>query len=127
MKSSIIILVTLFLITGNLTAFADDGASTVASVERIVVVQPKAVHEEGVAMAAGETVQFYFKASGKLKFNVHYHEGESVTYERPDKPLDRLDSTLTADAKRDYWLMWTNESAEPVALYCTVRRVSPAR
>ena len=112
----------LILIASHFRAFADDGASTAVFVEHVVVVPAKAIHEEGVALARGETVRFYFKASSSLNFNVHYHEGERVTFERSDKPLERLDGSLTADARRDYWLMWTNDSAEPVALYVTIRR-----
>lgn len=106
-----------------ITSLATDEASTSAYVERVVVVPAKQIHEEGIAMKSGETVEFYLKSSRAMKFNIHYHEGENVTYERADKPLDRLNSTLTADAKRDYWLMWTNESTEPVALYYVIRRL----
>jgi hypothetical protein len=117
----VVVVVVALLLTTSVSR-ATDEASTAAFVERVIIVHSKQVHEQGVAMARGETVQFYFKASGKLKFNVHYHEGEDVTYVRPDASSKRLDSTLTATGKRDYWLMWTNESAEPVALYYAVRR-----
>ncbi len=101
---------------------AGEEASTAAYIERVLVLKPKQVHEEGIALARAERVAYYVRSSGLLKFNIHYHTGDSVTYPRPDDPTRDADSTLTADAKRDYWFMWTNDSTEPVALYFKIRR-----
>jgi hypothetical protein len=108
----------------SLLWFAPHGLAGEATgfIERVLVLKPKQVHEEAVALAGNQRAAYYVRSSAPLQFNIHYHEGESVTYLREDGPTGAVEDTLTAAAKRDYWFMWTNDSAEPVALYFKIRR-----
>lgn len=98
-------------------SFGADG-----STERILILKPKQVHEEGIALERGQRAVYSTRASQPLQFNIHFHEGESVTYVRADAPTGETDATLTSNAKREYWFMWTNDTDEPVALYFKIRR-----
>ena len=103
-------LVLLLLLAGDFTT------------ERVLVLKPKAVHEEGVTLSAKERVIYSIRCSAPLKFNIHFHEGADVTYVREESPVREVDATFEAKEKREYWFMWTNDSTEAVALYFKIRK-----
>ena len=85
------------------------------SLEFDTEIRPGKIFEECFGMAAAETLTYEFTADGELGFNLHYHEGDQVTY--PIKKKARQDQgEFVADRDFSYCLMWTNRGQDAVQL-----------
>ena len=69
--------------------------------------QPKAMHEECVKLAAGEKRRYYWKADAAVDFNIHYHEGREVTYPVKRDGMRTDGGTFSAKIAQEYCWMWT--------------------
>ncbi len=63
-----------------------------------------------------------FDADGPLNFNIHYHEGKDVRYPERRDALVSGSGRLQVALAQDYCWMWTNKSAQPVALELMLTR-----
>jgi len=89
-----------------------------------LAVEPYGLHQECVVMAAGERIEFRFRTSTPVAFNIHYHEGNAVI-----EPVTRAGATdeagdFTADALRTYCLTW-EAGAEGSSINYKVRPLPP--
>ncbi|AOE50283.1 hypothetical protein [Kangiella sediminilitoris] len=57
-------------------------------------------------LKAGQTLQFEFEAKNKVEFNLHYHQGENITYPIEPQKLAKLTSSFKAPIDQTYCLMW---------------------
>lgn len=73
-------------------------------------------------LQAGERVRWGFEAGAELDFNIHYHEGDEVTYPVKSPGVRSLADTLTAALDQTYCWMWTNSSADPGTLRVELSR-----
>ena len=64
-------------------------------------------HEECVRLAAGETRRYYWRASGPVDFNIHFHRGDEVAYPVKRAAMRGDGGTFTAKSAEDYCWMWT--------------------
>lgn len=64
-------------------------------------------------METGQTLSFDFKSNHEVEFNLHYHEGEKVTYPIEPHKVTTLEQSYTAPMKQTYCLMWKGLDAEP--------------
>jgi len=67
---------------------------------------PYAVHEECLAVAVRERIEYYFTSTLPVDFNIHYHEAGAVLMPiSRDKALEDS-GVLVAPIAHEYCLMW---------------------
>ena len=64
-------------------------------------------------MNAGQTLSFDFKSNNEVEFNLHYHEGEKVSYPIEPHKVESLKQSYKAPIKQTYCLMWKGINKEP--------------
>ena len=69
--------------------------------------EPKKMHEECVKLDAGEKRKYYWKSTGPVDFNIHYHEGREVSYPVKRDAMRGDGGVFTAKVPQDYCWMWT--------------------
>lgn len=67
-------------------------------------------------LKAGEQVAWSFEADGPLNFNIHFHEGEKVTYPARENGVSQRKGELKVPQGQDYCWMWSNKGTQPVKL-----------
>jgi hypothetical protein len=70
----------------------------------------------------GRAVRWAFDAGGPLDFNIHYHEGQQVVFPVQRRGAAKGAATLKVKLGQDYCWMWTNRTAQPLALRLTLDR-----
>ncbi|MGB8338829.1 MAG: hypothetical protein WCD07_04500 [Burkholderiales bacterium] len=89
-----------------------------------VTLPAKQVHEECVDMTPGQTLRYRFESSAELDFNLHFHQGNDVTY--PDKgKYSNYSSSYSAQQTNAFCLMWENQSGAAIKLQSTFQIESP--
>lgn len=83
---------------------------------------PGAVLEVCGPLETGVLVNWSFTADLPLESNVHYHEGERVTYPAKHPPLKQLEARLVADGKHEFCWMWRNRQNGAATLELELRR-----
>lgn len=82
---------------------------------------PHEAFEVCATLRAGAATTWRYSASTELVFNVHFHEGDRVTY-----PVRKIaaegDGRLDIAESRDYCWMWENRSSEAAELEWLVAR-----
>ena len=89
------------------------------------ILQPKgaegAVAELAVELTPGQTVIYHWAAEAVVEFNIHSHQGETVTYH--ERLVQReADGVFGSRTPVDYYLMWENSRAGPVSVRVELRR-----
>ena len=74
------------------------------------------VHEVCMNLTEGQNLTYFFKSSKKMNFNIHYHEGEKVTFPVDEYPTNMGSDVFTAPVEQGYCMMWTNTADEAVDL-----------
>ncbi len=64
-------------------------------------------HEECVRLEAGQSRRYYWRASGPVDFNIHFHRGGEVTYPVKREAMRGDGGSFTAPSGEDYCWMWT--------------------
>jgi hypothetical protein len=64
-------------------------------------------HEECVRLEAGQVRHYYWRASGPVDFNIHFHSGDTVTYPVKRAAMRGDGGSFTAQGGEDYCWMWT--------------------
>jgi hypothetical protein len=85
-------------------AHAADAPSTTPFTKSL---EPKAMHEECVKLAAGDKRKYYWKSSAPVDFNIHYHEGNDVSFPVKRDGMRGDGGVFTAKVAQDYCWMWT--------------------
>ena len=83
---------------------------------KTVTVAPSQSHEECLTLAADQSLLYSFKSSQPLDFNIHYHQGDAVTYPVQQKAVSRSFNGFSAPLEQTYCLMWINRSSAPATL-----------
>jgi hypothetical protein len=87
---------------------------------------PYALHEECVALAAGDRVGYRFNARNPVAFNVHFHEDNAVILPVDVKATVEESGEFTADRVQVYCLMW-EAGAQGSVLEYRVQRLRSLR
>jgi hypothetical protein len=69
--------------------------------------KPGGVAEECLRLEAGRSRAFEWTADGPVDFNIHYHQGDNVTYPVKLNGESKGRGKFTAQAAQDYCWMWT--------------------
>ena len=69
--------------------------------------EPGKVHEHCEKLARGETRRYHWKANVAVDFNIHYHEGDKVTFPVKRDAMRGDGGSFTADVAQDFCWMWT--------------------
>ncbi len=80
----------------------------------------KKAHEECLPLNVGQTLTFQFEANAELDFNLHYHQGNDITYPLKGK-YSSYSNTYVAEQKNDFCLMWQNTSDKPASFQVVYR------
>jgi hypothetical protein len=64
------------------------------------------IHEECLALKAGDRVEFIFESTEPVDFNIHYHEGEAVVMPLSREKARDYAGIYAATLAHDYCLMW---------------------
>lgn len=84
--------------------------------ERELVVPPGKFAEVCGRLNTSDVVQWRFEAVEALDFNIHFHEGEKVTYPERQDDTREMSGTFSSQAEHDYCWMWRNRGTRPVAM-----------
>jgi len=90
--------------------------------ERLMTVAPGKFAEVCGKLAKGSAVAWRFEAGAPMNFNIHYHVGKDVHYPERRDALAGGSGQLQVQLDQDYCWMWTNKSAQPVALQLQLQR-----
>ena len=69
-----------------------------------------------------QPVNWQFSAGQPMNFNIHFHEGENVTYPAKVEAATAAAGQLKVASEQDYCWMWSNKSNQAVALKLCLRR-----
>lgn len=73
-----------------------------------VSIETAQVHEYCLPANSGSVLKYKFQSDQLLRFNVHYHEGQAVTYPVPTRATKQDTGELIIGKTREYCLMWRN-------------------
>ena len=90
--------------------------------ERKLTVAPGNFAELCGHLPAGAKVEWVFRASTPLDFNVHYHVGKEVIFPSKLAAVAVAKDTLHIEIKQEYCRMWTNKSAAAAKLTVKLQR-----
>jgi hypothetical protein len=95
---------------------------TTSAFERTVSVEPGRFVEVCGALSAPMVVAWRFEADTVLDFNVHYHEGQKVSYPENRKAVRDGSGSLVVGTSQNYCWMWTNRTAAASRLQLSLER-----
>ena len=83
---------------------------------RVVDVElaPGKIHEECMRLEAGQKRRYYWKSTAPVDFNVHYHQGEKVSYPVRRERMRGDGGTFTAKTGEDYCWMWSAKASAKI-------------
>jgi len=97
--------------------FITGGLSFLAAADnKNETIKPSGIHEDCMEMVPGQTLDYFFEASGPTNFNLHFHEDSGVSYEISKDGVSSDKGTYVCKKKQYYCLMWTNPGLEQVSL-----------
>jgi hypothetical protein len=67
-------------------------------------------------------VSWQFSAERALNFNIHFHEGEKVTYPAKVEGATAASGLLKIVSEHDYCWMWSNKSDQAIELKLSLSR-----
>jgi hypothetical protein len=88
-----------------------------AQYEKEATIVPAACQEECFELAPGQVLEYRFKASAPVDFNIHCHDGSYIDYVVKADNKASGQGTFRPERKQFYCLMWTNHSTvQPITL-----------
>jgi hypothetical protein len=75
----------------------------------------------------GDVVQWKFIGNAPADFNIHYHVGKDVSYPENRKAVASAEGSLVAPLDQDFCWMWTNKSAQVLALDVKLQQVKAGK
>lgn len=100
----------LLLLAGSMTASAD---SLTNKHFILVTTHQNEIGEICPEMDAGQTLSFDFQSNHDVEFNLHFHEGEKVSYPIEPHKVSTLEQSFEAPIKQTYCLMWKGLNQDP--------------
>jgi hypothetical protein len=95
--------------------FKPVGAIVTGTPSGNVVIQPNHFFEVGVLMDAGGTLSYSYTADTAVFFNLHSHDGASITDYLAAEVKERS-ASFTAPASGNYYFLWENVGSEEVKM-----------
>jgi len=72
------------------------------------------VHEECMKLEKGHARRYEWKSTGKVDFNIHYHEGSEVFYPMKRDDVSKGRGRFRAKNAQEYCWMWTAKAPATV-------------
>ena len=94
-----------------LAASPDDGGKARAFSHAL---KPGGIAEECLRLEAGRSRRFEWASDSPVDFNIHYHQGNDVSYPVKVNGRAKGGGRFTAKAGEDYCWMWTAKAAATV-------------
>ena len=69
-----------------------------------------------------QSIAWSFKAEQPVNFNIHFHEGDEVTYPAKVEGVGSASGQLKPVIDQDYCWMWSNKTETPLNLKFTLQR-----
>ncbi len=91
-------------------------ASLPAQSTKSETLEPSGVREDCMELFPGDALNYNFKASAPLDFNIHYHESGKVYYAVSKDAVSTAKEAFLCEKQQYYCLMWTNKGAVPANL-----------
>ena len=88
---------------------------------KTVTLAPTEIHEACLELAAGQRLRYAFDSAQPLDFNIHYHEGDAVTYPVEHGQIATASDAFTAPIAQVSCLMWNNPNAAPATLNYSIQ------
>lgn len=79
-----------------------------------VNLKPAQSHEDCAEVTPDNELTYSFMSTAPVDFNIHYHEGASITYPVQKTRVSSDSGTFRPDKKALYCLMWTNNNPQRV-------------
>lgn len=76
--------------------------------------KPGGIAEECLRLEAGRSRSFTWSADGPVDFNIHFHQGDKVSYPVKANGRRKGGGRFTASAGEDYCWMWSAREAARV-------------
>jgi Cu/Ag efflux protein CusF len=73
-------------------------------------------------LAKGQLITWSFEGAIPLSFNIHYHEGQNVSFPAKQDGVASLNGTLTVPVDQEYCWMWENKAASPASIALRLKR-----
>lgn len=73
-------------------------------------------------LAKGQKVSWSFKSDEPLNFNIHFHEGERVTYPVKQTGVTAAEAVLEVSQQQEYCWMWSNKGKDQTTLTVALTR-----
>lgn len=80
----------------------------------------KAFDERCLHLDAGQSIQYRFKASAPVDFNIHYHRGKDVVFPVRKAGVREASGTFKAKGADGYCLMWEHKGSGSAAVEGTL-------
>ncbi|GAA4364124.1 hypothetical protein GCM10023151_19950 [Kangiella marina] len=93
----------LTLLASSLPLVADDSSNKHFI---LVTTHQNEIGEICPEMDAGQTLSFDFQSNHDVEFNLHFHEGEKVSYPIEPHNVSSIKQSFEAPIKQTYCLMW---------------------
>ena len=90
--------------------------------ERSLTIAPGKFAEICGPLAAGQTIEWSFKADHALNFNIHYHADKDVRFPAKQDQTASLQGILAVDAQQDHCWMWVNKATTAARLTLALTR-----
>ena len=86
---------------------AANSSSSSSSTAVATTLAPGKPYEACMTLGAGDQRRWYFRADGPVDFNIHYRDGEQVTYAVKRERMRGDGGTFAARTAQDYCWVWT--------------------
>ena len=81
-----------------------------------ISVKPDEVHQICLPLEFSRKLDYAFMSSRDLAFNIHYFNGDNMTYATPEKSTHDHAELFTAMEDREHCMMWKNNNDRSVKL-----------
>lgn len=105
MMQRLTILTLLLMLTQALCA-----SQGVENTQTDLVLRPQKIKEACFLLKQGQNVTFKFNSEFPLDFNLHFHQGDKVSYPLKFQSVATVTESFTAEVEANYCLMLTNTS-----------------
>lgn len=81
-----------------------------------IVIKSQKMVEKCLLLNARQTLEYEFKTSAKVNFNLHYHKGDAIYYPVKKDRTNSENDSYEAQVREEFCLMWENKTSTDVEL-----------
>ena len=96
--------------------------SSAGRFEKNIVVQPGKFAELCGKLGKDAKIAWSFQSDGPVNFNIHYHEGENVSYPVKQTGSTAAEGLLEVSQPQDYCWMWSNKGAVKASMKLVLQK-----